>query len=94
MPRRAELFEQAGGSALEGYLLLKSGGGGNIPPRWIENARSSRKQREQSIATALREGDRGEIMSLRDWEVAHRKECFYRGIRILLELERRGSTML
>jgi len=91
MPREANLFEQAGGSPLEGYLLLKANGG-NIPPRWIENARASRKGRHKAVVTALQEGGWGDITVLRDWEESYRKECFYNGIRILFELERNGKS--
>ena len=35
----------------------------------------------------------GELRAaLKEWELAYRKECFYYGIRVLLELERNGST--
>ena len=29
-----------------------------------------------------------------DWERAYRTECFYRGLRVLLELERDGQSQL
>ena len=91
MPREAYLFEQSKGSPLEGYLLLKASGA-NLPPRWIDNARASRKNRHIAVVAALREGDWGEITTLRDWEEAYLKECFYNGIRILFELEREGKS--
>ena len=91
MPREANLFEQAKGSPLEGYFLLKASGA-NLPPRWIDNARASRKGRHKGVVPALREGDWGEIATLRDWEEAYLKECFYNGIRILFELERAGKS--
>ncbi len=91
MPREANLFEQTGGSALEGYFLLKAGGG-NIPPRWIDNARASRKGRHKGVAQVLKKAHWGEITTLRDWEEAYEKECFYNGIRILFELERDGKS--
>jgi len=31
---------------------------------------------------------------IRKWELAYRKECFYRGLRALLELERAGKTKI
>ena len=39
MPREAQLFDSCSGSAVKGFLKLQ----GNIPPRWIDNARTSRK---------------------------------------------------
>ena len=91
MPREAKLFEEARGTPLEGYFLLKAGGG-NIPPRWIENARAARRSRQPATVVALREGDWGDIGALRDWELSYLKECFCNGIRILFELERDGKS--
>ena len=91
MPREAGLFDEAGGSALEGYFMLKARGG-NVPPRWVDNSRASRKARQKAIAAALRKAKWGDISTLRDWEEAYKKECFYNGIRILFELERDGRT--
>ncbi len=93
MPREANLFEQAGGSALEAYLLLRHTGG-NIPPKWIERARESRKNREKKLAQALKDNSLDALMLLRDWELAYRKECFYQGIRVIMELQRKGKTAL
>ncbi len=91
MPREAKLFEEARGSPLEGYFLLKAGGG-NIPPRWIENAKAARRSRHKAATAALTEGGWGDISVLRDWELSYLKECFYNGIRILFELEREGKS--
>jgi hypothetical protein len=89
MPREASLFDESGGSPLRAYLLLKSQGSANIPPSWIDRARGSRKNREVGVAKALRKGKVADIIGLEDWELAYRKECFYHGLRILLELERK-----
>lgn len=93
MPREAGLFEEAGGSPVRGYILLKQGGG-NIPPAWVDRARTSRVNRHKSVKKALQEGGIAEIAVLEDWELAYRKECFYHGIRALFELERKGKTTL
>ena len=107
MPREARLFTSSAGSAVRGYLKYRA----NIPPRWIKNARGSRKRIEPEIAegfrslkrlrikrprakVAIRHAQR-ELRSVLDrWETAYRKENFYRGIRILLELQREGSSSL
>ena len=94
MPREAALFEQSGGSVLRAYLLLKSGGSANIPPMWIERAKESRKRRERDVAKALRKGRMRDVTTVEDWELAYRKECFYRGLRTLLELEGEGKSKL
>ncbi len=94
MPREATLFEDAGGSPLRGYLLLKTSGSANIPPMWIERARASRKNREKQVATVLKKGKPADLLILEDWEEAFRKQQFYLGIRVLLELERHGKSKL
>lgn len=93
MPREASLFDETDGSALEAYLLLRQDGG-NIPPAWIDRARASRKNREKALAQALEKNSLDALPLLRDWEVAYRKECFYYGIRALMELQRSGKTKL
>jgi hypothetical protein len=95
MARKAALFEEAGGSPLRAYLLLKQGdSSANIPPMWIERAKKSRKDREEVVAQAMKRGRPKDIVKLEDWELTFRKEQFYLGLRILLELERHGKTKL
>jgi hypothetical protein len=91
MPREAGLFEAANGSVVEGYFLLRKGGG-NIPPKWIERASASRKRRQRDLGKLLQSKSLDALHSLRDWELVYRKECFYYGLRVLLELERHGKT--
>jgi hypothetical protein len=93
MPREATLFEQTGGSPVRAYLALLRDGG-NIPPNWIDRARESRKNREKALVETLQEGGVSGLLDLEDWELAYRKECFYRGIRALMELQRDGKTKL
>ncbi|MBV8476917.1 MAG: hypothetical protein JOZ36_09645 [Acidobacteria bacterium] len=107
MAREARLFTSSAGSVVRGYLKFRA----NIPPRWIRNARRSRKAIEPEIANAFHSLKRlrvdrprarveigkvqRELRSVLDrWELAYRKENFYRGIRILLELQREGSSSL
>ena len=107
MPREAKLFASSSGSAVRGYLKYRA----NIPPRWIGNARTSRKRIEPAIVEALRSlkrlrknrpraqvairnAKKGLRAVLSRWEIAYDKENFYRGIRILLELQRNGSSKL
>jgi hypothetical protein len=91
MPREAELFDMAGGSIVEGYFLIKERGA-NIPPAWYERANSSRVRLHKEIAKILKTRDLDGIGALRAFELRYRKECFYYGIRALLELERKGKT--
>ena len=48
--REAKLFVSSAGSAVRGFIKFRA----NIPPRWIKNARNSRKRREPEIVAALR----------------------------------------
>src|SRR5438309_11888415 len=50
MPREARLFTSSAGSVVRGYLKFRA----NIPPRWIKNARGSRKRIEPEIAESFR----------------------------------------
>lgn len=93
MPREANLFEEAGGSVVRGYILMKNNGG-NIPPMWIDRASASRRNRHKQVVQTLRKGSVADVTTLEDWELAYRKECFYYGIRALMELERSGTTKL
>jgi hypothetical protein len=93
MPREAGLFETAKGNSLRGYLLMKQSGA-NLPPMWIARAETSRKRRQRRVADILKNGGVAEILDLEDWDVAYQKECFYRGIRILFDLERKGRTRM
>jgi hypothetical protein len=107
MPREAKLFASSAGSAVRAFLKFRA----NIPPRWIRNARTSRKRLEPAIAeeyrsferlrknrpraqVAIRNAQKELRLSLDRWEIMYKKENFYRGIRILLELQRNGSSNL
>ena len=50
MPREAKLFTSSSGSAVRGFFKFRA----NIPPRWIRNARKSRKRIEPEIVNAVR----------------------------------------
>ena len=93
MPREAELFDATSGSAVQAFLLMRKEGK-NVPPAWIKRARASRKTREKALANALRRNSLDAIYLIRDWELSYRKECFYHGIRVLMELEREGQSKL
>jgi len=107
MPREVRLFASSSGSAVRGFSKFRA----NIPPRWIRNARHSRKHIEPEIARSLFALKRlrktrprarvaiGNAQSelkalLNRWETAYKKENFYRGISILLELQRDGVSNL
>jgi hypothetical protein len=93
MPREATLFESTNGQVVEAYLALRESGA-NVPPMWIERARLSRKKKEKELAKLLKAGSLDAVGYLREWEFAYRKECFYHGIRVLMELERQGRSKL
>jgi len=93
MPREAALFEECNGSAVEGFFRMLERGG-NIPPNWIERSTASRKQRQKDLGSALKKKSLDAVPLLREWELAYRKECFYYGVRALLEMHRSGKTNL
>jgi hypothetical protein len=93
MPREATLFESTGGNLFLAYLALREGGK-NIPPNWIKRYHTARKNREAEMAKELKGGRLEAANLIRAWDVAYRKECFYRGLRALLEIERQGKTKL
>jgi hypothetical protein len=105
MQREAKLFAASAGSAVRGFLKFRA----NIPPRWIGNARTSRKHVEPEVAAAfqsfmrlkknrprarvaIRNAQKELRVVLNRWEIAYQKENFYRGVRVLLELQRNGSS--
>jgi hypothetical protein len=57
-------------------------------------AKESQKNREKNVASRVKEGKVKDFLIVEDWEVAYRKECFSRGLRVLLELERDGQSLL
>jgi len=78
-----------------GYLLLKQSGG-NVPPMWITRAGESPGRHGNGKLPRLLKGG-GRCANSGVWKTgtwAYRKECFYRGIRILFELERKGKTRI
>lgn len=93
MPREAALFESTEGNLLHAYLALREDGA-NIPPAWLERSRESRKKREKELGRLLKAGKLDAANYIREWELFYRKECFYHGLRALMELERHGKTKL
>jgi len=67
-----------------------------IEPEISENFRSLKRLRirRPRAKAAIRNAQRELRSVLGRWETAYRKENFYRGIRILLELQREGSSTL
>lgn len=94
MPRDANLFEQTGGSILNAYLLLKENPGANIPYSWIERASESRQKMHSQISKVLKQNKLNGFYQLKEYETKYQKECFYYGLRMLLDLERNGKTEL
>ena len=107
MAREARLFTSSGGSPVRGYLKFRANipprwiknsrvSRKQIEPEIAEAFRSLKRLRikRPRARVAIRNAQR-ELRSVLDrWETAYRKENFYRGIRILLELQREGSSSL
>jgi hypothetical protein len=93
MPREAGLFEKSCGSAVKAFHILRQSGV-NIPPNWIDRSAASRIGRQKELGKQLHSKSIDAVPLLEDWELAYQKECFYYGLRVLLELERKGKTKL
>jgi hypothetical protein len=107
MPRQAKLFASSSGSAARGFLKFRANipprwiknaqrSRKRIEPEIVEALRSVRNiQRNRPRAQVALKGANQQFKAvLSRWETAYNKENFYRGIRILLELQRNGSSKL
>jgi len=67
-----------------------------IEPEIVEALRSliSMRKNRPRAQVALKKAQHEFKAALSRWETAYNKENFYRGIRILLELQRSGSSKL
>jgi hypothetical protein len=107
MPRKARLFTSSSGSAARGFLKFRANipprwiknaqqSRKRIEPEIVEALRSlirMRKDRPRA-QVAIKKANHEFKAALSRWETAYNKENFYRGIRILLELQRNGSSKL
>jgi hypothetical protein len=107
MPREAKLFLSSSGSAARGFLRFRANipprwiknaqkSRKRIEPEIVQALRSvqSIQRNRRRAKVALKEASKQFRAVLRRWETAYNKENFYRGIRILLELQRNGSSKL
>ena len=107
MPREAKLFLSSSGSAARAFLRFRANipprwiknaqkSRKRIEPEIVDALRSLRSiQRNRPRAQVALKNARKQFRALlRRWETAYNKENFYRGIRILLELQRTGSSKL
>jgi|APFre7841882630_1041343.scaffolds.fasta_scaffold06308_4 hypothetical protein len=105
MPREAKLFERFKGSPAKALPKITANIPPNWIDR-ARVARKSREadlakamQRLQDLrdnrprATAAIRASQAEVkVLLQDWQTSYQKECFYNGLRILLELSRDGKS--
>ena len=107
MPREARPCTSSAGPIVRGCLKfganipprwIKNARGSRqrIEPEIAESFRSLKRLRirKPRARVAIRNAQRDLRSVLDGWETAYRKENSYRGIRILLELQRDGSTIL
>jgi hypothetical protein len=89
------LYEKYKNDIYGGYLQIKDNYK-NLPLSWYERSKESRRSLHDDVASILVNEDRSEVgkNTVIDWELKFRKECFYLGIRILLELERDSMSDL
>ena len=107
MPREAKLFLSSAGSAARGFLRFRANipprwiknaqtSRKRIEPEIVEALHSmiSIRRDRPRAHVALKKANHEFKAVLSRWETAYNKETFYRGIRILLELQRNGSSKL
>src|SRR5579864_7300130 len=107
MPREAKLFLSSSGSAVRGFVKFRANipprwiknaqrSRKRIEPEVVQALRSVVKmgKNHPRAKVALQEARHDLKAVLNRWETAYSKESFYRGIRILLELQRSGSSKL
>jgi len=107
MPRRARLFASSSGSAARGFLKFRANipprwiknaqtSRKRIEPEIVEalHSMTSIRRNRPRARVALKKANHEFKAALNRWETAYNKENFYRGIRILLELQRNGSSKL
>src|SRR5439155_438262 len=107
MPREAKLFVSSSGSAVRGFFKFRANipprwfknaqkSRKRMEPEIVKALRSVKSiQRNRPRAeVALKDARKQFKAVLSRWETAYDKENFYRGIRILLELQRNGSSAL
>jgi hypothetical protein len=107
MAREAKLFNATSGSPTRGFRRLTGNLPPSWIDRAAE-ARKARepellkalrqvqglRRRRPNARATIRAAEKELNAILREWETAYRKECFYYGIRALLELDRKGATRL
>ena len=107
MPREARLFLSSSGSAARAFLKFRANipprwirnaqkSRKRLEPEMVKALRLvSTIQRNRPRAHMAIENAGKQLRAvLSRWETAYNKENFYRGIRILLELQRNGSSRL
>ena len=107
MPREAKLFSSSSGSSARAFLKFRANipprwiknaqkSRKRIEPEIVDALRTVKNiQRNRPRAhVALNNASKQLKAVLGHWETAYNKENFYRGIRILLELQRNGSSKL
>ena len=105
MAREARLFNSSEDSPVSGFLKLRA----NVTPRWIDNARTSRKRFEADIdkclrkvkhlrksrpraKAAIKQASKELRAVLRQWNTLTQKRSSIVGVRVLLEIQRNGSS--
>ena len=105
MPREARLFDASSGSVVRGFLKFSANippgwiqnaraSRKRLEPeivRIFRDLKRLRKSRPNALVT-INKSRKALRTALDLWDTAYKKETFYRGLRILLELQRNGSS--
>ncbi len=93
MAKDSELFETSNGDILLAYLLIKSSGT-DMPSNSIANSQKERKSCEKDLGKLMKNNSLNSLPMLNEWRKLFQKECFHKGLQILLELEAKGKSDL
>ena len=107
MAREAKLFDSSSGSAARAFLKFRANipprwiknaqrSRKRIEPEVVQALRSVLKMaKNHPRAKVALQNAKHDLKAVLDrWDTAYPKEGFYRGVRILLELQRSGSSKL
>jgi hypothetical protein len=105
MAREAKLFNVSKGYPSKGFLRLTgnmppswidraTASRQALQPNVLKMLRKLKRLRVKrpNAKMTIKAAERDLKVALKQWELAYQKECFYYGIRVLLELERNGET--
>lgn len=99
MSEEKTLFESMNGNIVKAFIEMSSQGK-RIGRQFLVNSKASRLKRQSELAKLFNKKHltKKEVIAfnalLEEWEEMFKRECFYHGIRCLMELNWYGKTAL